>query len=622
MIVTLYRNCILNNKYLEHFANNQILEKYLETLTKINITLEDVYQTKYGSITIDADQNPINNIYEFNYMKINQKDLKYYFIKSIILVNGYYKIIYEEDTFGTFEDKINFRQCQLERSKILNFHEKNISPYSIPSVYLGNNSPEINSILPNNIATQEVYHMKAWGYPGNKTKTDKLFYCLAKIQLYKLGQSDKITERQQFVVLLSNVPREYTTYDEQGNPTVHDKDINYYYNYNELKDFQKSLLIDNINYMIQSIITYRSSSDEAFKIKVFKNNYEYEIENFYLIPSSFDITNIFQEKPTCAVTIEMSNVYCGIHMIKNQFPGFSIGYHPEFFDLTAGFNDNIPINIASINLENNFKRLSIGTYTSQYEINNNGTSCLVEIYVMKNIYDFDLYLHFQNKIIKITEDFIHEIPFNSMNSEDFQLRKLNKTLQNVNGVATIGSGVVDMGLELSSINGIGNSKTTTDKVVRRKNKKTGRYNIFSKTHIEKTNISPMEDISEMIGESSKILSGITTLIEANSPFYSSMYGTFNSTPNGGINASFSICEFVINSDNDNFIKQLINETGYNVYEMNFDALHATPSNNENYNVIKYNFANIYGAFDQETREILETILENGIKIWYNINGIV
>ena len=42
-----------------------------------------------------------------------------------------------------------------------------------------------------------------------------------------------------------------------------------------------------------------------------------------------------------------------------------------------------------------------------------------------------LYLHFQNKIIKITEDFIHEIPFNSMNSEDFQLRKLNKTLQNV-----------------------------------------------------------------------------------------------------------------------------------------------------------------------------------------------
>ena len=81
-----------------------------------------------------------------------------------------------------------------------------------------------------------------------------------------------------------------------------------------------------------------------------------KIENFYLIPSSFDITNIFQEKPTCAVTIEMSNVYCGIHMIKNQFPGFSIGYHPEFFDLTAGFNDNIPINIASINLENNFKR--------------------------------------------------------------------------------------------------------------------------------------------------------------------------------------------------------------------------------------------------------------------------
>ena len=179
-----------------------------------------------------------------------------------------------------------------------------------------------------------------------------------------------------------------------------------------------------------------------------------------------------------------------------------------------------------------------------------------------------------------------------------------------------------MGLELASLNGIGASKTTTDKVVKRKNKKTGRSYIFSKAHIEKTNVSPIEDISEMVGNSSKILSGITTLIEANAPFYSSMYGTFNSTPNGGINASFSICEFVINSDNDNFISQLINETGYNVYEMNFDALHAIPSNNENYNVIKYNFANIYGAFDQETREILETILENGIKIWYNINGIV
>lgn len=622
MIITLYRNCILNDKYLEHFANNQILESYLETLTKVNISLEDVYQTKSGSLTIDADENPLTNFYELNYMKINQKDLKYYFIKSISLVNGYYKIIYEEDSFGTFEDKINFRQCQLERSKILNFNNKTISPYNIPSVYLGNNIPEINSLLPNIIATQEIYHRKSWDYPGDNTKTDKLFYCLAKIQIYRLGQANRITERQQFVVLLSNVPKTFTKYDEQGNPTVIEKLMKHYFRYNELNDSQKLLLLDNINYMIQSIITYRASADSAFKMKVFGNDWEYEIENFYLIPSSFNIADIFQSKPTCALTIEQSEVYCGIHMIKNQFPEPSFGYNPDYFDVTAGFNDNTPISIATINLPNNFKRLSIGTYTSQYEINNNGTNCLIGIYAIKNIYDLDLYLHFQNKIIKITEDFVHEIPFNAMNSEDFQLRKLNKTLQNVNGVATIGAGVVDMGLNLATMGGVGASKTITDKVVKRKNKQTGRFNIFSKTHTEKMNISPNENISEMVGDSNKILSGISTLIEANAPFYSSMYGTFNSTPNGGINANYSICEFVINSDNDAFINELINETGYQVYEMNFDALHAIPSNNENYNVIKYNFANIYGAFDQETREILETILENGIKIWYNINGIV
>lgn len=622
MIVTLYKNCILNDKYLEHFANNQILESYLETLTKANITLEDVYQTKSGSLTIDADENPLTNIYEFNYMKINQKDLKYYFIKSISLVNGYYKIIYEEDSFGTFEDKINFRQCQLERSKVLNFTNKNISPYNIPSVYLGNNIPIVNSLLPNITLEQKIFHLETWGYPGSHLKTGETFYCLAKIQMYKLGQASRITERQQFIVLLSNVPKKYYTQDEHGQMVEHTKDINYYYNYNSIADVKKNLLIENINYMIQSIITYRSSDDSAFKIKAFRDNYEYEIENFYLIPSSFNITGIFQSVPTCAVNIEISSVYCGIHMIKNQFPGFAFGYQNDLFDLSIGFEDNLPINVASKSLQNNFKRLSIGTYTSQYEINNNGTSCLIQIYAIKNVYDFELYLHFQNKIIKITEDFVHEIPFNAMSSEDFQLRKLNKTLQTVNGVASIGAGVIDMGLDMATMGGIGASKTITNKVVRRKNKKTGTFDIFSKTHTEKMNISPNENISGMVGDSGKIISGITSIIEANAPFYSSMYGTFNSTPNGGINAKYSLCEFVINSDNDNFITELINETGYEVYEMNFDALHATPSNNENYNVIKYNFANIYGAFDQETREILETILENGIKIWYNINGIV
>ena len=92
----------------------------------------------------------------------------------------------------------------------------------------------------------------------------------------------------------------------------------------------------------------------------------------------------------------------------------------------------------------------------------------------------------------------------------------------------------------------------------------------------------------------------------------------SSISDGLLNARIGIVELLIDSDNDIEVQANINNTGYMCNEI-VDNLFIKPLNEENnvYNVMRFDYVNIYGAFTQKIARILKKILLDGFKIWYD-----
>ena len=69
--ITLYKECILSHEYSEVF-HHSIFESYLSTLNKKIIpNLDLVYYENEGTLPFDYELSSNENIYDFNYMKVD-----------------------------------------------------------------------------------------------------------------------------------------------------------------------------------------------------------------------------------------------------------------------------------------------------------------------------------------------------------------------------------------------------------------------------------------------------------------------------------------------------------------------------------------------------------------------
>lgn len=121
MIVTLYKNCILNDRYYEVFDckvrqenTPSALEQYLATLDTYEFDVENVYIQQTGSLVLpleipSATFNPL----EYNYMKCvnNDNDLiTYCFINEVVFGNGVIVVNYKQDVWSNWSSVCNIRQ--------------------------------------------------------------------------------------------------------------------------------------------------------------------------------------------------------------------------------------------------------------------------------------------------------------------------------------------------------------------------------------------------------------------------------------------------------------------------------------------------------------------------------
>ena len=531
--ITLYKNCVLNETYQNVFSiakrnNKTILELYLERLSKYVIECENVYYENSGEIVFDYElisEDVASNIYEYNYMKVEQFDddeilslERYCFVNSIQIKNGCVYLDYKEDVWSSYIGKVvGINESYLSRTRYKSRLTLN-EPIELPIEYDGNNKLDIYEVVYNS-----------------------LMYVLVEVQLYEIVQGDE--------------PRAYRNvkyYLVKGNSST---------GYKQLATEIETLIADLEIYMTDQLLS----------------GYNYEIGDVYILNADFDLEN----KLSFDSEIQLGST--GIY----------------FKPLKATANSFKGITLVSETILNNYYNYSIGTFDKQIKIINNGTDLPLTVKMFYSTGNISIQMCLLNQIVDITSSFRYEIPVTSIRAEEFTQRKIQYNLEKQNMELQTDEGnrwnSVFSGL-FGFVGGVLhlNFGQAWDK--------------FSSALYK----GPFYDWQK---ENNKLDSIIA-------PQYSNAKGSFGNS-SGITNYYYGIFILRINPDNNTYVKNAINNTGYKVYHYmrDFNSLNIKT---DMYNVLHYDYVrftsiDIYGSFPREIAKILNSIFETGVKIWYDEN---
>lgn len=568
MNITLYKKCILSNSYSEVFdvfhkdSNDKVaLERYLASLQKYEIVADNVYVPNSGKITLELNEDNVN-IYEYNYMYLEDTDnnfRRYCFIDDITVVNGLAVISFSEDIWSNYASSMEIRKSLLVRSRATKYGSWSIPFYAPGMGYEGNNQIKFTDLIGQNIQLSDTNNRNVG------------FVC--QLQVYNLSQEGVISDRKIYTVAANTLDIETSEHTF-------------------LFPLKKTNAKESVYEIIRQL--YIKSSAKQFIVPDTNNlpSLYYQISNVLLIPAycvaGQSTTNMIG---TVNITSSASCVFYKLDI--------SIGDIPS--------NDSM-VFVKTITLDKNFKRIGIGCITNLQPIVENGTSIEVKIGVAYDDFSIGVYLVFQNQIIEITNDFLFDIPISvetadvtQQQAANRELKTLNAKLGIANGALQIRKGMLDtsigfggmlLGGAIGGVTGIGLM--------------TGGAGGFA-------------------GGTTEIGKGITSIIGsqkqleiANRYMFASNKGT-NINYNVILNARFGVVIAYIQPDNESEVQANINNTGYVCNEI-VDNIFNKPINDAvatAYNVMRFDFANIFGNFTQNIAKALRAILYNGFKIWYD-----
>lgn len=568
MNITLYKKCILSNSYSEVFdvfhkdSNDKVaLERYLASLQKYEIVADNVYVPNSGKITLELNEDNVN-IYEYNYMYLEDTDnnfRRYCFIDDITVVNGLAVISFSEDIWSNYASSMEIRKSLLVRSRATKYGSWSIPFYAPGMAYEGNNQIKFTDLIGQNIQLSDTNNRNVG------------FVC--QLQVYNLSQEGVISDRKIYTVAANTLDIETSEHTF-------------------LFPLKKTNAKESVYEIIRQL--YIKSSAKQFIVPGTNNSPSlyYQISNVLLLPAycvaGQSTTNMIG---TVAITSSASCVFYKLDI--------SIGDIPS--------NDSM-IFVKTITLDKNFKRIGIGCITNLQPIVENGTSIEVKIGVAYDDFSIGVYLVFQNQIIEITNDFLVDITISVQTADVTQQQAANRELKTLNaklGIAngalqirkgmldtSIGFGSMLLGGAIGGVTGIGLM--------------TGGAGGFA-------------------GGTTEIGKGITSIIGsqkqleiANRYMFASNKGT-SINYNVMLNARFGIVIAYMQPDNESEVQANINNTGYVCNEIVDDLFNKpiTDTVATAYNVMRFDFANIFGNFTQSIAKALRAILYNGFKIWYD-----
>ena len=577
MKIILYKKCILSNSYSEVFdvfhktkdplTNEETvaLQRYLSSLTKYEITADNVYVPNSGKITLELDfdyENVSNNIYEYNYMYLEDVEnnfRRYCFIDDITVVNGLAVISFSEDIWSNYASSMEIRKSLLVRSRATKYGSWSIPFYAPGMGYEGNNPLKFTDLAGQNIQLSDT--------------NNRNVALICQLQVYNLSQEGVISDRKIYTVAANTLDIELS----EGTFVF---------------PLKKTPAKESVYEIIRQL--YIKSSAKEFIVPGTNNlpSLYYQISNVLLLPA-YCVTG--QSKTN---TIGMVNITGSATCVFYKLD-ISIGDIPS--------NDSM-VFVKTITLDKNFKRIGIGCITNLQPVVENGTSIEVKIGVAYDDFSIGVYLVFQNQIIEITNDFLFDIPISVQTADVTQQQAANRELKTMNaklGIAngalqirkgmldtSIGFGSMLLGGAVGGVAGIGLM--------------TGGAGGFA-------------------GGTTEIGKGITSIIGsqkqleiANRQMFASNKGT-NINYNVMLNARFGVVIAYMQPDNESEVQANINNTGYVCNEIvdNIFNKPITDTVATAYNVMRFDFTNIFGNFTQNIAKALRAILYNGFKIWYD-----
>ena len=579
MNITLYKKCILSNSYSEVFdvfhktkdplTNEETvaLQRYLSSLTKYEITADNVYVPNSGKITLELDfdyENVSNNIYEYNYMYLEDTDnnfRRYCFIDDITVVNGLAVISFSEDIWSNYASSMEIRKSLLVRSRATKYGSWSIPFYAPGMGYEGNNPLKINTMLNAPISTDNPSAMNI----------------LCQLQTYTLSEQGKISDRQVYTTIVS-----YAATVQPSNTRK------------LFFDFmaEPSTGVYSATEVVQGL--YKLSSNTKLNGT---QNY-FQISNVLLIPNY--LSEIITEKEIGTVQrVNVSNgelecVFCEID-IANTKKG-------ELYFLKE------------YNVNNDFTLLGVGTINRIIPIVPNGNKIKVSFGISYDNFSVALFLSVQNQLYEITEDYACEVPISVQTADVTQqqasvreLRDLNAKLGIASGSIDIASGVAETaigwattGLGMSLGNVVGAAPFAgTDTVLK------GASGVFSGM--------------AKIGKGSLSIIGSNKELEVANRKMFTTNKAISVKQNTLINGVKDLLLYYIDANNTTEVQANIDNTGYVCNEI-VDDLFNKPITDEvatAYNVMRFDFANIFGNFTQNIAKALRAILYSGFKIWYD-----
>ena len=572
MNITLYKKCILSNSYSEVFdvfhkdSNNKVaLERYLASLQKYEIVADNVYVPNSGKITLELDfdyENVSNNIYEYNYMYLEDTDnnfRRYCFIDDITVVNGLAVISFSEDIWSNYASSMEIRKSLLVRSRATKYGDWSIPFYAPGMGYEGNNTVIIKDIDGTVI-------------DNNYTRTSPLqVACAVNIQLYNLTAQGVANNR----ILLTGI---------------------FVYSYAGDKHSYGST--DMLLQLVREITQLSAGTQVSYNGK----DYYYDLVSVKAIPLQFGIfKDIITGNPT--VTIQKSDT------ISYYFYSTQAGIFYK-----DGIGHGILHKVLDKEIENDYTRLGIGLMSNIIPIENNSTSITYSILFKWDITSWKLYISIQNKLIEISDEFDILIPISVQSADVTQqqaaareLKDLNAKLGMARGSLGIMSGVMETATGWSTV-GLGMALG----------------NLVDAAPFAGTE-TVHKGFSGVFNGMAKTGDGILGIIGSNKELEIANREMFSTSKaikvnsDGVLNGYYGIVQYFISPDNASEVQANIDNTGYVCNEIVDDLFNKpiTDTVATAYNVMRFDFANVFGNFTQKIAKALRAILYSGFKIWYD-----
>ena len=572
MKIILYKKCILSNSYSEVFdvfhktkdplTNEETvaLQRYLSSLTKYEITADNVYAPNSGKITLELDfdyENVSNNIYEYNYMYLEDTEnnfRRYCFIDDITVVNGLAVISFSEDIWSNYASSMEIRKSLLVRSRATKYGSWSIPFYAPGMAYEGNNTVVIKDIDGNII-------------DNDYTRPSPLqVACAVNIQLYNLTAQGVANNR----ILLTGI-----------------------FIYSYAGDRKAYGTTDMLLQLVREVTQLSAGTTVKYNNK----DYYYDIVSVKAIPKQF---GIFKEIITgdATITVQKSDT------ISYYFYATGAG----IFYNQYGIQHGILHKVLDKTIENDYTRLGIGLISNIIPIENNSTSIDYSIFVKWDITSWKLYISIQNKLIEISDEFDILIPISVQSADVTQqqasareLRSLNAKLGIAGGALEIRKGMLDtsIGFGNALLGGAIGGVTGTGMII--------------------------GGAGGFVNGTTEIGKGITSIIGSQKELEIANREMFSTSKaikvnsDGVLNGYYGIVQYFIAPDNTTEVQANIDNTGYVCNEIVDDLFNKpiTDTVATAYNVMRFDFANVFGNFTQKIAKALRAILYNGLKIWYD-----